>query len=46
MYQAQYPNSYFVTPPGGKSVLPPSSAQNQWLHNGALTLGISYLIGR
>jgi len=46
MYQAEYPNSYFLTPPGGKSVLPPSSAQNQWLHNGALTLGISYLIGR
>ena len=46
MYQAEYPNSYFATPAGGKSVLPPSSAQNQWLHNGVLTLGISYLIGR
>ena len=46
MYQAQYPNSYFVAPPGGKSVLPASSAQNQWLHNGVLTLGASYLIGR
>ena len=46
MYQAQYPNSYFTAPPGVKSVLPASSAQNQWLHNGVLALGISYLIGR
>ena len=46
MYQAQYPNSYFVAPAGQKSVLPPTSAQNQWLHNGVITLGVSYLVGR
>lgn len=43
MYQVQYPNSYFTAPAGGKSVLPSTSGQNQWLHNGVITLGISYL---
>lgn len=43
MYQVQYPNSYFTAPAGGKSVLPATSGQNQWLHNGMITLGISYL---
>ncbi len=43
MYQVQYPNSYFATPSGGTSILPATSAQNQWLHNGVITLGISYL---
>lgn len=46
MFQTQYPNSFFVAPPGEKPVLPTSSAQNQWLHNGMLTLGVSYLVGR
>jgi len=46
MYQTQFPNSYFVAPGGLKPVLPSTSAQNQWLHNGVFTLGVSYLVGR
>jgi hypothetical protein len=45
MFQTQYPNSFFVAPSGLPPVLPANSAQNQWLHNGLLTLGVSYLVG-
>ena len=43
MYQAQYPNTYFAAPVGGTSILPAASPQNQWLHNGVFTLGVSYM---
>lgn len=47
MFQMNYPNSYFTAPSGGgASVLPSTHSQNQWAHNGVITLGLSYLYGR
>ena len=46
LWQLSYPGGYFLAPTGGTAVLDQSQAQNEWRHNGVITLGISYIISR
>jgi Outer membrane protein beta-barrel domain len=46
LFQLSYPSSYTVAPAAGEPVLPANAATNQWTHNAALTLGVSYLFSR
>ena len=47
LYQIRYPSSYYQSSsPTVDPVLPARQKQNIWKHNAALTIGVSYLLGR
>lgn len=46
LFQLSYPNSFLVAPTGTPPVLSLSQGTNQWTHNLALTLGVSYVFSR
>ncbi|HEX6535863.1 MAG TPA: hypothetical protein VF041_14790 [Gemmatimonadaceae bacterium] len=46
LFQLSYPSAYTVETATGESVLPTNAPTNQWTHNAALTLGVSYLFSR
>lgn len=46
LWQLSYPGGYFLAPTGGTAVLQQSQSQNEWTHNGVVTLGITYIIAR
>ncbi|MEO7083808.1 MAG: hypothetical protein ABI442_20165 [Gemmatimonadaceae bacterium] len=43
LYTIGYPESYYVAPAGGTSIIPSSQAKSFWTNNPALTIGISRL---
>jgi hypothetical protein len=47
LWQLSYPGGYFLTPTGGDTpVLSRDQAQNEWTHNGVITLGLTYIFAR
>ncbi|HEY3746187.1 MAG TPA: hypothetical protein VGL17_08105 [Gemmatimonadaceae bacterium] len=46
LYQIKYPTLYYVTASDGTAVLPSDQAKSFWKRNGALSLGVSYLLFR
>lgn len=46
IWQLSYPGGYFLAPTGGPAVLTSDQSQNEWTHNGVITLGISYIFAR
>lgn len=46
LWQLSYPGGFYIAPAGGTAVLQQSQAQNEWTHNGVVTLGITYIIAR
>lgn len=47
LYQIRYPSTYYQSSaPTVDPVLEPDQKQNTWKHNAALTIGVSYLLGR
>jgi hypothetical protein len=46
LYQIKYPTLYYVAASDGTSVLPSNQAKSFWKRNGALSLGVSYLLFR
>lgn len=46
LFQLSYPSAYTVATASNESVLPANAPTNQWTHNAALTLGVSYLFSR
>ena len=45
-YQLRYPNRYFEPALDSTSVLPATHSKSAWLNNHAVTLGLSYQLGR
>lgn len=46
VYQLDYPDTYFIPPANVAPILSPSDPSGQYVHNLALTLGVSYLFFR
>ncbi len=46
LWQLSYPGGYYTMPAGGTAILVAGQAQNEWTHNGVLTLGITYILAR
>jgi hypothetical protein len=46
LWQLSYPGAYLVGPTGGTPVLAAGQSQNEWKHNGVITLGITYIFAR
>lgn len=46
LWQLSYPGGYYLAPTGGTAVLQHSQSQNEWTHNGVITLGITYILAR
>jgi len=42
-YTLGYPETYYLTPPGGQPVVNAAQAKSFWMNNPSYTLGLSYL---
>jgi hypothetical protein len=46
IYTVKYPDTYRQLAPDSTRIIPSNRKPSAWLHNGALSLGVSYLFGR